>query len=96
MSDAIGMDAPLRVLIVDDHEVVRHGVVAMLEVSEDIVVVGEAGTVRGAVAEAERLHPDVVVMDVRLADGSGIEATRRSPTTRPCSPRSWRERPGTS
>jgi two-component system response regulator DevR len=83
MSDAGGMDAPLRVLIVDDHEVVRHGVAAMLEASDDIVVVGDAGTVRGAVAEAERLRPDVVIMDVRLADGSGIEATREIRARRP-------------
>jgi DNA-binding NarL/FixJ family response regulator len=67
---------PLRVLLVDDHEVVRSGVKALLQSTEDIVVTGEAGTVREAVDEADRTRPDVVVMDVRLADGSGIEATR--------------------
>src|SRR6266545_6132423 len=67
---------PLRVLLVDDHEVVRSGIAAMLKSTDDIVVAGEAGTVRDAVAQAERTRPDVVVMDVRLADGSGIEATR--------------------
>jgi DNA-binding NarL/FixJ family response regulator len=74
---------PLRVLLVDDHEVVRSGVAAMLSATEDIVVAGEAGTVRDAVDEAERTRPDVVVMDVRLADGSGIEATREIKSRRP-------------
>jgi DNA-binding NarL/FixJ family response regulator len=67
---------PLRVLLVDDHEVVRDGVKALLQTTEDIVVTGEAGSVREAIDEADRTRPDVVVMDVRLADGSGIEATR--------------------
>ena len=67
---------PLRVLLVDDHEVVRSGVKALLQATEDIVVTAEAGSVREAVDEADRTRPDVVVMDVRLADGSGIEATR--------------------
>jgi len=67
---------PLRVLLVDDHEVVRDGLKALLQATEDIVVTGEAGTVRQAIDEADRTRPDVVVMDVRLTDGSGIEATR--------------------
>src|SRR5712691_649554 len=61
---------PLRVLLVDDHEVVRQGIASLLKATDDIVVAGEAGTVRDAIEEAERIHPDVVVMDVRLADGS--------------------------
>ena len=67
---------PLRVLLVDDHEVVRGGIRALLQATEDIVVTAEAGSVREALDEADRARPDVVVMDVRLADGSGIEATR--------------------
>jgi two-component system response regulator DevR len=67
---------PLRVLLVDDHEVVRDGLKALLHATADIVVTGEAGTVREAIDEADRTRPDVVVMDVRLTDGSGIEATR--------------------
>src|SRR5215510_14490821 len=63
-------------MLVDDHEVVRDGVRALLEPAEDIVICAEAGSVRQAIEEAERTRPDVVVMDVRLADGSGIEATR--------------------
>ncbi|HEX7464832.1 MAG TPA: response regulator transcription factor [Actinomycetota bacterium] len=67
---------PLRVLLVDDHEVVRSGVKALLQATEDIIVTAEAASVREAVDEADRTRPDIVVMDVRLADGSGIEATR--------------------
>lgn len=76
MTEASAKRPPLRVLLVDDHEVVRSGVRALLQATEDIIVTAEAGTVREAVDEADRARPDVVVMDVRLADGSGIEATR--------------------
>jgi two-component system, NarL family, response regulator DevR len=68
---------PLRVMLVDDHEVVRDGIRSMLAAEDDIHVTGEAGTVQEAIDEADRTKPDVVVMDVRLADGSGIEATRQ-------------------
>jgi two-component system, NarL family, response regulator DevR len=74
---------PLRVMLVDDHEVVRSGVRALLQETDDIIVTAEAGTVRQAVEEADRARPDVVVMDVRLADGSGIEATREIRTRHP-------------
>jgi two-component system response regulator DevR len=74
---------PLRVLLVDDHEVVRSGVASLLKATDDIVVAGEAGSVQEAVEEAERTRPDIVVMDVRLADGSGIEATREIRARRP-------------
>jgi two-component system, NarL family, response regulator DevR len=74
---------PLRVMLVDDHEVVRGGVKALLAANEDIVVTAEASSVREAIDEAERARPDVVVMDVRLADGSGIEATREIRARRP-------------
>ncbi len=70
-------------MLVDDHEIVRDGIRAMLDVEDDIVVTSEAGTVRDAVDEAARTRPDVVVMDVRLADGSGIEATREIRAARP-------------
>jgi DNA-binding NarL/FixJ family response regulator len=70
-------------MLVDDHEVVRDGVRALLEAADDIVICAEAGSVRAAVEEAERTRPDVVVMDVRLADGSGIEATREIRAQRP-------------
>jgi two-component system, NarL family, response regulator DevR len=74
---------PLRVMLVDDHEIVRDGIRAMLDAEEDIVVTTEAGSVREAVDEADRTRPDVIVMDVRLSDGSGIEATREIRASHP-------------
>jgi two-component system response regulator DevR len=74
---------PLRVMLVDDHEIVRDGIRAMLDAEDDIVVTTEAGSVREAVDEAARTRPDVIVMDVRLSDGSGIEATREIRANRP-------------
>lgn len=76
----------LRVMLVDDHAVVRRGLADLLSERQNVVVVAEAGTVKQAVAEAVRTTPDVVVMDLRLPDGSGVEACReirsRSPETR--------------
>ncbi len=65
-----------RLLVVDDHEVVRQGLVAMLDRRPGFEVVAEAGTVAEAIEAARRFKPDLVVMDVRLPDGSGIEACR--------------------
>jgi len=70
-------------MLVDDHEIVRNGIRAMLDAQDDIIVTTEAGSVREAVDEAARTRPDVVVMDVRLSDGSGIEATREIRANRP-------------
>jgi DNA-binding NarL/FixJ family response regulator len=67
----------LRVLIVDDQALVRAGFRMILEAEEDMDVVGEASDGREAVVEAQRLRPDVVLMDVRMPDVDGIEATRR-------------------
>jgi DNA-binding NarL/FixJ family response regulator len=67
---------PLRLLVVDDHEVVRQGLVSVLDRREGFEVVAQADTVAEAVAQARRYEPDIVVMDVRLPDGSGIEACR--------------------
>ena len=74
---------PLRLLVVDDHEVVRQGLVALLDRREGFEVVAEAGTVAEAVERAQRYEPDIVVMDVRLPDGSGIEACREIRAERP-------------
>ena len=66
----------LKVLLVDDHDVVRQGVRALLEAEDDIEVVGEASTAAEAVRRVGYDSPDVVVMDLRLPDGTGIEACR--------------------
>lgn len=66
----------LTVLVVDDHEVVREGLVASLDRRDGFHVVAQAGNVAEAIAMAERFRPDLVVMDVRLPDGSGVEACR--------------------
>ena len=63
-------------MLVDDHEVVREGLRALLDAEDGIEVVGEAGTVADAVRRVGYESPDVVVLDVRLPDGSGIEACR--------------------
>jgi DNA-binding NarL/FixJ family response regulator len=76
MSDGLERVEPLRLLVVDDHEVVRQGLVALLDRRESFQVVAEAGTVAEAVEMAHRHRPDLVIMDVRLPDGSGIEACR--------------------
>jgi DNA-binding NarL/FixJ family response regulator len=67
----------IRVLLADDHPVVREGLRGMLAAEPDIEVVGEASSGPEAVALAERLRPDVVLMDLRMPGGDGVEATRR-------------------
>jgi DNA-binding NarL/FixJ family response regulator len=76
---------PIRLLVVDDHEVVRVGLRTLLH-HHGMIIVGEAGTKAAAVRAVTRLKPDLVLMDVRLPDGSGVEAAReilaRHPATR--------------
>ena len=76
-------DRPLRLLVVDDHEVVRQGLVALLDRREGFEVVAQAGSVAECLAQAARFEPDLVIMDVRLPDGSGIEACREIRATYP-------------
>jgi two-component system, NarL family, response regulator DevR len=66
----------LRVLVVDDHEVVRQGLVALLDRRPGFEVVAQAGSVAESIDQARLHQPDIVVMDVRLPDGSGVEACR--------------------
>jgi two-component system, NarL family, response regulator DevR len=66
----------VAILLVDDHEVVRMGLKTLLERRQGFSVVGEAGTVAEALREARRVRPDVIVMDIRLPDGNGVEACR--------------------
>lgn len=66
----------LRVFLLDDHEVVRAGIRALIEQTDDIVVVGEAGTVADALSRIPPTRPDVAILDVRLPDGSGVEICR--------------------
>ncbi len=72
-----------RIMIVDDHDVVREGLRALLSRRAGFSIVTEAATVAQAVSEAARTQPDVIVMDVRLPDGSGIEACREIREARP-------------
>jgi DNA-binding NarL/FixJ family response regulator len=73
----------IRVFLVDDHEVVRRGLGALLDAEDDIEVVGEAGTVAAALARVPALRPAVVVLDVRLPDGDGVTLCRDLRSTLP-------------
>lgn len=73
----------LNILLADDHEVVRVGVRALIERQPGMKVVGEAGTVQEAITQAEALAPDVVVLDIRMPGGDGLEACRQIKERRP-------------
>jgi DNA-binding NarL/FixJ family response regulator len=66
----------IRVFLLDDHEIVRTGLRALLESTDDLEVVGEAGTATEAMSRIPALQPDVAILDVRLPDGSGVEVCR--------------------
>jgi DNA-binding NarL/FixJ family response regulator len=71
-----GTQQPVKVFLLDDHEIVRRGVRDMLEAEGDIQVIGEAGTAASALARIPALRPDVAVLDVRLPDGDGVTVCR--------------------
>ena len=73
----------IRVFLLDDHEVVRQGLLRLLESTADITVVGEAATAQEALVRIPRSEADVALLDVRLPDGSGIEVCRELASTAP-------------
>lgn len=75
MTDCTGNHI-IRVLVADDHAIIRTGIRAMLEIVPDIAVVGEATNGREAITEVQRLLPDVILMDLVMPEVSGIEAIR--------------------
>ncbi|HUI90090.1 MAG TPA: response regulator transcription factor [Anaerolineales bacterium] len=77
------MNPPIRILIADDHQIVRKGIRALLATKRDIQVVGEASDGAEAVAQALALHPDVVLMDLVMPKMDGIEATKEITAKRP-------------
>jgi DNA-binding NarL/FixJ family response regulator len=73
----------VRVFLLDDHEVVRRGVRSLIEVEDDLIVVGEAGTAAEALARIPPTKPDVAIVDVRLPDGNGVEVCREIRSAHP-------------
>ncbi|HEX2577545.1 MAG TPA: response regulator transcription factor [Aquihabitans sp.] len=83
MTDGHADAGPIRVFLLDDHEIVRRGVRELLELEDDLAVVGEAGSVAEALARIPATRPDVAVLDVQLGDGSGIEVCREVRSNHP-------------
>ena len=83
MTDADRADKPIRVFLLDDHEVVRRGLKELLEADGDIVIVGESGLAQEAARRIPALRPDVAVLDGRLPDGSGIDVCREVRSAHP-------------
>ncbi|HUW15668.1 MAG TPA: response regulator transcription factor [Actinomycetes bacterium] len=76
-------DAPIRVFLLDDHEVVRRGLHELLTLEDDLEVVGEGSSAHDALVRIPAVRPDVAVLDVRLPDGSGVEVCREIRSTLP-------------
>lgn len=79
----VQMDQPIRVMVVDDHPLLREGIAAVLEGQPDIMLVGEAVNGREAIARFEVLRPDVTLMDLQMPDMNGIETIRAIRARRP-------------
>lgn len=82
-SPAESVKDPIRVFLLDDHEVVRRGLIDLVHATSDLVVVGEAGTVDEALRRIPAAKPDVAILDARLPDGSGIDVCREIRSSRP-------------
>ncbi len=76
MSEDAAERSPIKVFLLDDHEIVRQGVRDLLEIQPDIQIIGEAGTASSALARIPALRPDVAILDVRLPDGDGVSVCR--------------------
>ncbi len=74
---------PIRIFLIDDHEMVRKGLRSLLETEQDLVIVGEAGSVNDGIGGIKRLHPHVVLLDIKLPDASGLEACQWLVTAMP-------------
>ncbi len=83
MVDTPEVSRPIRLFLLDDHEIVRRGIADLLSRAPDIVVVGEASTVAEALARIPACRPDVAVLDGRLPDGSGIDVCREVRSSQP-------------
>jgi two-component system response regulator DegU len=79
------VESTIRILIADDHAIVREGLRAVLGSEPDMEVVGEAVTGKDVIERAARLRPDVILMDIQMPDVNGIEATRRILAANPAS-----------
>jgi DNA-binding NarL/FixJ family response regulator len=75
--------SPARVFLLDDHEIVRRGVRELIELEDDLEVVGEAGSVDEALRRIPAVRPDVAILDVQLGDGTGIEVCREIRSSHP-------------
>src|ERR1700704_2822670 len=83
MHDRTGSMTKTAVFLVDDHEIVRRGIAQLVDAEPDLQVVGGAATVAEALAKISTVQPDVVVLDVRLPDGNGVELCRELRSRRP-------------
>ena len=71
-----GASAPKRIMIIDDHILFREGLISLFRSTPDFKIVGEAGNVQNAIKKAKLLHPDIILMDFTLPDGTGLDATK--------------------